>query len=100
MNAGRVVARNIRRMRVLNGLPQEALADEAQIDRTYVSQLERELKNPTVSLLEKVASALGCDIRDFFDPEAVARPPKALPGGRRPKNKGGVGSPMYKQGKK
>jgi transcriptional regulator with XRE-family HTH domain len=85
MDAGQVVARNIRRLRVLKGLSQEALAAEAEIDRTYISQLERELKNPTVSMLEKVAGALGCDIRDFFDAGAVPRPTKPLPSGRHPK---------------
>jgi transcriptional regulator with XRE-family HTH domain len=96
MHAGRVVARNIRRIRVQKGLSQEALAAEAEIDRTYVSQLERELKNPTVSLLEKVAGALSCDIRDLFDPELVARPPKAMPGGRRPQNNSRAGEPKLK----
>jgi transcriptional regulator with XRE-family HTH domain len=85
MDAGRVVARNIRRIRVQQGLSQEALAVEAGIDRTYVSQLERELKNPTVSILEKIASALACDIRELFDASTVARPAKPLPSGRRPR---------------
>ena len=87
MQASRVVARNIRRIRVRRGLSQEGLAAEAGIDRTYVSQLERELKNPTVSLLEKIAGALTCDIREFFDPANVAKPQGPLPSGRRPKQR-------------
>jgi len=98
MNTGRVVARNIRRIRVQQGLSQEGLAVEAGIDRTYVSQLERELKNPTVSVLDKIAAALACDIRDFFDAPAVARPSKPLPSGRRAKRQDLGPSSKHKHG--
>jgi transcriptional regulator with XRE-family HTH domain len=68
MNARALVARNIRRIRVARGLSQEALAVDAEIDRTYVSRLERNLENPTVGVLERVAKALHCQIVDFFAP--------------------------------
>jgi len=45
MNARALVARNLRRLRVRKGLSQEVLAVDAQIDRTYVSRLERGLEN-------------------------------------------------------
>ncbi|MDE2463784.1 MAG: helix-turn-helix transcriptional regulator, partial [Alphaproteobacteria bacterium] len=77
------VARNIRRLRVLRGLSQEALAVDAAIDRTYVSRLERELENPTVLVLEKLAAALDVDIAAFFDPNAVRSAVKPLSGGRK-----------------
>jgi len=83
MKAGVVVARNIRRLRVQRGLSQEGLAVDAGIDRTYVSRLERELENPTVTILERLAKALDCDMRELFDPANVARPVKPLRGGRR-----------------
>lgn len=41
------------------GLSQEALADKAFVHRTYISQLERGLKSPTLAVLIKLASALG-----------------------------------------
>ena len=40
------------------GLSQEDLADRAGIHRTYVSQLERGLKSPTLNILMKIAKAL------------------------------------------
>lgn len=40
------------------GLSQEALADKAGVHRTYVSQLERGLKSPTLAVLMKLAAAL------------------------------------------
>jgi transcriptional regulator with XRE-family HTH domain len=82
MDAGTAVARNIRRLRVARGLSQEALAVDAAIDRTYVSRLERELENPSVAVLQRLAKALGADIRDLFEPRIGPRP-KPLPGGRR-----------------
>jgi transcriptional regulator with XRE-family HTH domain len=66
MKAGALVARNIRRLRVAKGLSQEVLAVDAEIDRTYVSRLERGLDNPTVAVLEKLARALSASIEDLF----------------------------------
>ena len=84
MRAQVLVARNLRRLRVLKGLSQEALAVDAKIDRTYVSRLERCLENPTVAVLERLAGALGAQISDFFSAAHVSRGPiKPLAGGRR-----------------
>jgi transcriptional regulator with XRE-family HTH domain len=47
------VAWNIRQLRVARGMAQEALAVDAEIDRTYVSRLERNMENPTVAVLER-----------------------------------------------
>lgn len=84
MKAQALVARNIRRLRVRQGLSQEALAVDAAIDRTYVSRLERGLENPTVAVLERLAKAMDARIVEFF---AVPRPnepaPKTLPSGRK-----------------
>jgi transcriptional regulator with XRE-family HTH domain len=84
MKAQQLVARNIRRLRVARELSQESLAVDAGIDRTYVSRLERELENPTIGVLEKLAGALGTDIAEFFNRSAIGRGPiKPLPSGRR-----------------
>ena len=53
-------------VRVACGLSQEALAVDAEINRTYVSRLERNLENPTVAVLKRLARALGCRIADLF----------------------------------
>jgi transcriptional regulator with XRE-family HTH domain len=84
MKAQIVVARNVRRLRVLRELSQEALADESGVDRTYVSRIERELENPSVAVLERLAKTLRVGIGEFFDETRVARPIEPLPGGRRP----------------
>ena len=56
MDARTLVARNIRRIRVARGLSQEGLAVDAEIDRTYVSRVERNFENPTILVLERLAA--------------------------------------------
>jgi transcriptional regulator with XRE-family HTH domain len=86
MKAGTLVARNIRRLRVARGLSQEVLAVDAEIDRTYVSRLERGLENPSVAVLERLAKALSANIEELFRvPKAGEAVPRPLKGGRRPK---------------
>ena len=43
-------------------MSQEALALQAEVDRTYVSQLERGIANPSLLVLYRLASVLGCDL--------------------------------------
>ena len=84
MEVRRLVAWNIRRHRVLRGLSQEALAVDAQIDRTYVSSLERGLENPTVVVLDKLAVALSIPIAELLRvPPRGEAAPKPLKAGRR-----------------
>ena len=54
----KIVGRNVREARKAIGLSQEALADKAGIDRTYVSGVERGVRNPTITILAKFAAAL------------------------------------------
>lgn len=53
------LGRNLRRLRQEKGLSQEEFAFEAEIHRTYISDLERGARNPTVTIVEKLAKALG-----------------------------------------
>jgi transcriptional regulator with XRE-family HTH domain len=57
-----VLSGNVRRLRRERNLTQEELAFEAEIDRTYVSQLERCVNNPSLLVLSKIAGALGADV--------------------------------------
>jgi transcriptional regulator with XRE-family HTH domain len=41
------------------GLSQEELADRSAIHRTYVSQIERGLKSPTIAIMMRLSKALG-----------------------------------------
>lgn len=84
MDGRKLVAWNLRRIRVQAGLSQEKLAADADIDRAYMGRLERELENPTVALLDRLTSALGVHISTLFvEPKPGEARPKPLPGGRR-----------------
>ncbi len=52
------LARNLRRLRQEHGWSQEAFAFEAKLHRTYISDLERGARNPTLTVVEKLATAL------------------------------------------
>ncbi len=49
----------LRKAREQAGLTQEDLAFKARIHRTYVSQLERDRKSPTLAVLFRICDALG-----------------------------------------
>ncbi|NWE77728.1 MULTISPECIES: helix-turn-helix domain-containing protein [Pseudomonas] len=52
------LAENIRLMRRIKNLTQEQLALMAEVDRTYVSQIERCTGNPSLMVLCKLANIL------------------------------------------
>ena len=66
-----VLARNLRRLRHARGLSQEALADLAGIDRTYVSSLERQRYSATVDMVESLAMALKVGPADLLEEARV-----------------------------
>ncbi len=80
------VAWNLRRLRVARDVSQENLAVDANVDRSSISGIEGESFNPSVGLLDRLASALSVDIAEFFvHPPLDASPPEPLKAGRRSK---------------
>lgn len=61
------LAANMKRLRKERGWSQEALADAAGLDRTYISGIERKVKNPTITVVDRVAVALGCRLGDLLN---------------------------------
>lgn len=53
-----ILAGNIKTARKRLNLSQEDLAARADIDRTYVSGIERQVRNPTITVVAKFAEAL------------------------------------------
>ena len=66
MNLARSFGQAVRRHRELLRLSQEELADRAHLDRTYVSGVERGVRNPTLEVMQKIADALGADLDVIF----------------------------------
>lgn len=66
MNIKDKVGQRIKELRNELGISQEALANKAGVDRTYVTDVENGRRNISVELLEKLIKALGISIQDFF----------------------------------
>lgn len=54
------------KLREKHGFSQEALAEKAGRHRTYISQLEREMKSPTLDVMADLASAFGMSLKEFL----------------------------------
>lgn len=52
------VGANIRKLREDKDWSQEELADQAGFHRTYISGVERGIRNPTITVIERIAKAL------------------------------------------
>jgi len=53
------------------GWSQETLAESVGVDRTYISDLERGMRNPSLKTLAKIASALGETIGALCDDNKI-----------------------------
>lgn len=58
MDMRQQVGRNLTKFRKDKGLTQEELAFDCELDRTYISGIERGIRNPTVLILQRIAVAL------------------------------------------
>ena len=61
MSSRKTLAHNLRVLRAARGFSQEALADAARVDRTYISALERQKYSVTVDRLDEIAKSLGIE---------------------------------------
>lgn len=57
---------HIKKLRLQSGLSQEAFADRCGLDRTYVSGIERGVRNPTLEVINVLATGLNIDIAELF----------------------------------
>ncbi len=67
MNIEKRFGARLRKLRRDKDLSQEALAYEAKSNRTYISELERGLKSPTITTLDNLANSLGITISELCD---------------------------------
>jgi transcriptional regulator with XRE-family HTH domain len=61
------LASNLREYRKAAGYSQEGLALEAEVDRTYVSQIERGVCNPSLLVLHKIATVLQVSVVNLLE---------------------------------
>ncbi len=60
------VAERIKKLRMARKMTQNALAYQAGVSPTYIYQLERGEKSPTVEYLDHICWGLGITIEEFF----------------------------------
>ena len=66
MDIRTVLAKNLKRIREERGYSQEDLAFRADLHRTYVSGVERGVRNPTIVIVQKLAEALEVEAKDLL----------------------------------
>lgn len=65
-SARRRLSHHLKRYRALRGLSQEALADIAELHRTYVGGIERGERNVSIDNIERLAHALRLDVTQLL----------------------------------
>ena len=66
MDLRQLFATNLRRLRHERGISQEQLANDAGIDRAYVSRVERAVTYVGLEIIGKLATILGVESAEFF----------------------------------
>lgn len=61
------VGKRIKELRIANNMSQEDFAFKCELDRTYITSLERGKRNISLVNLEKIANALNMTLSQFFD---------------------------------
>lgn len=65
------IGKKIKQLRTMYNLTHEELANRLELTKGYISQLENDLTEPSISTLEDIVLALGTNLSDFFKDEAV-----------------------------
>jgi transcriptional regulator with XRE-family HTH domain len=73
MEIREVLALNLRNYRRQMHLSQEELAHRAQIDRTYISALERSVYAASIDVIDRLAHVLGVEAADLIRKPKAAR---------------------------
>jgi len=62
----KIIGENVVRLRKARDLTQEDLCGMAQIDRSYLSEIENGKMNVTIKSLVTIADALDCELKDLI----------------------------------
>ena len=66
MDIKKKFGKNVKLIRLEKGWTQEKLALTAEIDRTYLPGIEKGERNVSITVIEKIATALRVEIKDLF----------------------------------
>lgn len=65
LSAQQKLGKQVRQFRKEKGWTQEKLGEETGLDRTYISDIERGVRNPSLKSLQKLAKALGATVSEL-----------------------------------
>jgi len=68
MDINALVGKRITQLRKRKKLSQQKFAYEAEVERSYLTHIEKGRKNISLAMLEKITKALEISLHDFFDP--------------------------------
>jgi transcriptional regulator with XRE-family HTH domain len=80
MDLPKILGANVRRLREGLGASQEEIAFRADMNRAYLSDVERGARNPTVKMVGRLATALGVEPAKLF--QLPAERPARRTGGK------------------
>ena len=66
MDIRKKFGRRVRELREARDWSQEELADRADLHRTYISAVERAVRNPTLTVIARIAKALKVSMSELF----------------------------------
>jgi transcriptional regulator with XRE-family HTH domain len=68
------IGSRITQLRKAKNLSQQKFSYEADIERTFLTHIEKGRKNISVGTLEKILVALGVSFKEFFDSKEFIKP--------------------------
>lgn len=69
------LGQSLKNVRIAANKSQEDLAVDAEVDRTYISSIERGAANPSVLTLAQICYALGISLAELFGPIQISAKP-------------------------
>src|SRR4051812_40077627 len=73
------VAANVRHARERRGMTEQVVAEDTDLDLTYVQRVERTSVNASVATLVSLATALGVEPWNLMKPATFVKPPRGRP---------------------
>lgn len=73
MDIKKKFGKQVKKYRLEKGFSQEALAHQADLDRTYIPSIEKGERNVSITVIEKIAKALNVKISTLFDENAKSQ---------------------------
>lgn len=66
MDAKQLLGKNLRALRVAKGISQDDLSEISGLHRTYLSGIERGVRNPTITIIEQLARSLNVSLEQLL----------------------------------